>query len=790
MGNMNNKKYIVIAAILAMLSTGFVAANADNSNSLLQMDVKRSSIANTVDVTFYTTGDSSNSVVTRKSNNRYVVLLPNIDSNASVTPSIGGVKDMINNVEVKHVNDGIGGYTKITFETTKPINIKTYMRKTAPLTQAQKDYKALIAQNNINNKPVQTSAQAVNKQPQSAAHKQQAVKPVSNTTQSASKTVTPSKTAQTQPKEVQKASSPKLVLVDIPKPKVQDIKPKNVQPAKVKDVKPKAVQQLKTDQKKITQKTASTNPLLTTDGYVPKMKFDENGKRMIDLEPRVSHAITPEPPSNAPAVDPLFALNQNDTALDSQVQSQQPTQTDSLLQTEGQPVDGTSTAVETPNEGETSSSNFPVWIVIAGGAVLALGVMYLVFDAMFHSTEKDQERIKSFFSLSSKNQARRRRREYYDIVNNEDLSWQEKYKLYTEKEESRKPKKSSMDMSYVTDMSGMKKAIVTPDNQDLNSNKESVVSSLQQSSRKAAELSLDTIKDSIQNIPDSHKEKLQEKLQAKISQMEHALAQTPSMQEPEEQNMGVRSEDDAIMKNMSNIKLKSFSKPLTLKETSRSLVEEDKKISRNKAYKEGRFVKLKNSPLSVSRRKSTSSSLEVNDLITTGDKYLTNNNGEMKMNKENENYLLSSLDEYLSILDNEEKTSTATVAKSSVADSLSQMRSSSVAMSRSGVTNPISRGSNPMNKSGEPTPYMNGLIVKSGYNIDSEKGFYLVNIDGVSALVGRIKDSIFILKKFDHVIDKPLQVRPDDANVYIVRVGKFKCLVDVSKDKMGTLIEI
>ena len=117
------------------------------------------------------------------------------------------------------------------------------------------------------------------------------------------------------------------------------------------------------------------------------------------------------------------------------------------------------------------------------------------------------------------------------------------------------------------------------------------------------------------------------------------------------------------------------------------------------------------------------------------------------------------------------------------------MRSSAAAMSRSGVTSPISRGSNPMNKS-EHTPYMNGLIVKSGYNIDSEKGFYLVNIDGVSALVGRIKDNIFILKKFDYVVDKPLQVRPDDANVYIVRVGKFKCLVDVSKDKMGTLIEI
>lgn len=790
MGNMNNKKYIVIVAILAMLSTGFVAANADNSNSLLQMDVKRSSIANTVDVTFYTTGDASNSVVTRKSDNRYVVLLPNIDSNASVTPSIGGVKDLISNIEVKHVNDGIGGYTKITFGTTKPINIKTYMKKTAPLTQAQKDYKALIAQNNISNKPVQTPAPAVNKQPQSAT----SVKPVANHVQNqanhTAKTTTTSKTTQTQVKETQKPSSPKLTLIDLPKPKVQPVKPKqDVQQNKPQSsVKPKPVQQPqpKPEQKKVEQKTVSGSSLLATNGYVPKMKFDENGKRMIDLEPRVSHTLTPEPSAKTQKTDPLFDVNQDNTVLETQLQPQE--QLNSLTQTEAQPVDETSTAVATPEESENSSHNFPIWIFIAGGSILALAVIYLVFDAMAHSNEKDQERLKSFFSLSSKNQAKRRRREYYDIVNNDELSWQEKYKLYTEKEESRKPKKSSMDMSYVTDMSGMKKSVITPEVQDVNFVKtHNAVSSLQQSSRKSSELSLDTIKDSIQNIPDSHKEKLQEKLQAKISQMEHSLAQTPSMQEPEEPNIGVRSEDDAIMKNMSNIKLKSFSKPLTLKETNRSLIDDDKKISRNKSYKEGRFVKLKNSPLSVSRRKSGSSDLEVSDIINTGSKYLTNNNGEMNMNKENENYLLSSLDEYLSILDNEEQ---APVAKSSVADSLSQMRSSSAAMSRSGVTNPISRGSNPMNKSGEPTPYMNGLIVKSGYNIDSEKGFYLVNIDGVSALVGRIKDNIFILKKFDHVIDKPIQVRPDDANVYIVRAGKYKCLVDVSKDKMGTLIEI
>ena len=154
---MINKKNIIIAAVLAGLMTSIPTAEANSSNNLLKMDVNRSSVSNSVDVTFYTTGESQNTVVTRKAPNRYVVLLPNISGSSSIVPSLGGVKDLITDVQVKNVDDGIGGYTKITFGTTKPVNIRTYMKKTAPLTQAQKDYKNLIAQNN---KSVATHAKA------------------------------------------------------------------------------------------------------------------------------------------------------------------------------------------------------------------------------------------------------------------------------------------------------------------------------------------------------------------------------------------------------------------------------------------------------------------------------------------------------------------------------------------------------------------------------------------------------------------------------------------------------
>lgn len=735
-----NKRNIIIAAVLAMLSTSANPAIADSLSNLLQMDVKKSSAADTIDVTFYTTGEASNSVVTRKSNNRYVVLLPNTSSTASVAPSIGGVKDLITNVDVKHVNDGIGGYTKVTFGTTKPINIKTHMKKTNPLTQAQKDSQAIIAKNKS------TTEQTT--QPKTQVAQKETAKP------------TTTNTTQTKPAtQAQKTSTPKLTPVSVPKatttvaqkPKQEAAKPKaETKATPAKTTQPKVEPKVETKP----QPKIATTPV-QSNSYVPKMKYDENGKRLIDLEPRVSHNIIVEKPAVAPTESSKMAsydLNK-----------------ENLPETAVENTTVEETAVDTPiiPESENSSNhNLAWWILVAGGSIVALCILYLVFDAMIHANKKDQSRLDSFFKLSSQNQAKRRKREYYEIADNKELSWQEKYKLFVEKEESNKPKRPESAMSFVTDMAGLKKAVVMPDVQE----EEIYGTSTSTESEK------------------SHNDIMREKLQAKISQMEHALAQTPSLIEPEEISNEVKSEDDAIISKVSEIKLKSFSKPATLKESQRSLLEDDKKISRNKAYKEGRFVKLNNSPLSVNRRRSGASKLEVTDLIGTGSKYLTNN-GEMKMSKENENYLVSSLNEYISLLDSE-GTSTSTVSRTSVADTLAQVKSSAAqAMSRSGVSNPISRASNPMSKT-SPSTYMNGLIVKSGYNIDSQKGFYVVNIDGVSALVGRIKDSIFVLKKFDYVVDKPIQVRQDHDSVYIVRVGGFKCLVDVSKDKMGTLIEI
>ena len=545
---MINKKNIIIAAVLAGLMTSIPTAEANSSNNLLKMDVNRSSASNSVDVTFYTTGESQNTVVTRKAPNRYVVLLPNISGSSSIVPSLGGVKDLITDVQVKNVDDGIGGYTKITFGTTKPVNIRTYMKKTAPLTQAQKDYKNLIAQNN---KPVATHAKAEISHTTTASKVQSTVsksvatvkhtttvKPIATTKvtkpQAAKSVQAPEKKVNNTVTKNNNVSKVSLVAFNPPKAK-------NVTPIETKKVtQPKQVQQPKStvEQSKVHH---STN--VTEDNYIPKMKFDANGKRQIDLEPRVNHKIVEETSTPKVKSNSIFDIPQ-----DSKTNTQK---------SKEKVQKATSVAPVTKASKTEKSHHFPVWLVVLGSGALAMVVVFLVFDAVSHASEKDSDRLKSFFNISSKNQARRRKREYQDIIDNEELNWQEKYKLYTEKDKEHSSTDKPESISYVTDMSATKKAVVTPENtttasftsdrrnlrnsklaDSLNSRVDEMQKNVIQDKKVSESVSTKDFKviaDSIKNIPNNHKETLKENLRSKISQMEHAFNQTTSLIEPPEE---------------------------------------------------------------------------------------------------------------------------------------------------------------------------------------------------------------------------------------------------------------
>lgn len=85
-------------------------------------------------------------------------------------------------------------------------------------------------------------------------------------------------------------------------------------------------------------------------------------------------------------------------------------------------------------------------------------------------------------------------------------------------------------------------------------------------------------------------------------------------------------------------------------------------------------------------------------------------------------------------------------------------------------------------------------IIKSEFAIDNEKGFYLVDFEDSTALVGHIEDEIFILKRFKKRIEGTLQARLDERKNnsvnYMTKVGNYRALVEVTPNNMNLLIEL
>ncbi len=81
----------------------------------------------------------------------------------------------------------------------------------------------------------------------------------------------------------------------------------------------------------------------------------------------------------------------------------------------------------------------------------------------------------------------------------------------------------------------------------------------------------------------------------------------------------------------------------------------------------------------------------------------------------------------------------------------------------------------------------------SQVRISKNKGLYLVNYDDQYSLLGYINDKIFVIKKFETITNKKLQVRvnakTEKSTTYIVRLDNYKALLDVSASNMKTLIE-
>ena len=776
-------KLIITAVISALLGTGIV--NAQSSNDLLKMDLKKSPATDTLDVVFYTTGPSQNSVVTRKSDNKYVVLLPNVGGNSNIVPNLGGVKDLVTNVDVKNVDDGIGGYTKVTFNTTKPIKINTSVKKTAPLTNAQKDYKNLIAQH-------QTTTPVVPKQTVSTQKTDNGIKVLSASKPSAQST-SAAKTANN--KSV--SSNQKPVQKTIANTK-NNITSNNQAAAnneskylKTINVKPQVV-----SEKVIAKASDKVVPNTTPK---PQMKFDSNGKRIVDLEPKINHK-----PENLPT-------NQNTIELQNNKVNNKPAAQELNLNSNAENTGIVSSTFATAKSKindiishRFSSKKSKVFGL--GGIGLLGMILAMMFAKSISSKEEKRNAIPSIPSVKiNKTKTEEKTKQYIDITKDETANWQEKFKQYNQTKEelnSVLPKEKTytyvapaaadnsevkaFDLPFddieisepeIDNLSDLNLEGLNPDQDFVPNIEESPLKPLSRQGKKLSDIILKSShnKRSIinslnrgvkpENIKINEEETLNDKLRQKVSEMEHTLSQTQSFSPKSGHLNRFKSEEEKIIHTAAKVKLKAFGHPKSLGLASRMLFAEDKRLQLS-SKRENKHVDLTSSPISISKRESQSTKLGLgSDIISNTRGY---KNGEINMGKIND-YSTTSLKDYLSILDMENKS-----------DNLN-----------SRVSNPISSAARPKSlDTNTASSGVDGLEIKSEYKIDSDKSLYHVVMDKKSAIVGRIGDNTYVLKKFDKAINGNMQVRLDNDNVYIVKIGRYKCLVDVSANHMGTLIEI
>lgn len=647
----NKSNTIGIALLLALALTP-VATVANGENNLVQLDLKKAS-NNSVNVTLFTSGGYNDNVMVRKkSDNKYVILIPKVQSSGYSASSLNGVRDLVSNVDVKTVSDTSGGYTKVTLITTKPLDIKTSTQKSSPVTEEQKEYKTLIAQanavkNNIGKQEppqhkVQKTEVTVNKAPAQPKKEQTQNKKTDN------KTVT----------------APKIKLTEV-NPEKQNGKDRLVRREQLSNW----INEVK--QEKQTQKINETVPKTDISSNVPTAPIadGETVKEMSEMP--------------QPIVQKTSVLHKIKTKLSN------------VINKTGKPIKYSILAI--------------------------LGL--IILSKLFRGAKNTVQAVRSSsVDQLAQNYSGPDNTNANSLADEEGISWQERYQRYLDK--SAKP--------------------------------------VPRANKKGNYTFIKTPAEPVR------------KLNKKRQDLERMIQDVSATKFPEIEPEIVESEDSAIPK---TIKFKAFDRHASLDMSSR-----DKIKSRFKKYEnelplhEQKNIELGKSPLHTNRRRLKDANLDVAAVDKTP-----------RIKYEPQEYIMSSADELFSIIDKEnvERKARLDMAKAELA------KNNTFKQENAEIKRPV-RQTNPIAQTRKETKdsYLNGLIVKSGYNIDQNKGFYIVNLDGKSALIGKVNDEVFVLKKFDKNITNPIQVRHDNANVYMVKAGDFKSLVEVNNDKMGVLIEL
>jgi len=758
-------------AICMLVGLAFLPLSAYSNNSLTQLDIKKSmSSDSTLNVTIYTSSPYDDNVaVSKKAENKYVILMPNVSGSAQSKPDLSGLHDVISDVDVKSMQDGENGYTKVTLTTTKPVTIKTATKRSAPLTAEQKAYKNLIAQSRTN-------------------------KPVSNTNNTSKTTIKFNNSTATAP-AVPAVPAKTASAASAPAPK-QETKPLlSLRPLDFSSVS-KDTSAKQNSVKEVAKPKAEPATTVKTDVNSDLEKYAPLGIPVADdkvLQPNSkTENINTETPAN---------VKQNNNK----------DEVTKLASSSGKKIN------------KRIAPNMLTTFALLMFSLLGLTLLFkFIKKSIEHSNFLKQSFKENLMSKPVEVES------YDDIVNDSDLTWQEKYQKFVNNTKNLsagksivtpidggdyrfaneiatdassksgdnvqygfsetldetfgdvqsaqlKPKKGNKFKAYNRTAKNISPENIPPikkvKNQNLNSQKSSGLRAVDDDFERNYRELEESLERSLHNAPDVEEMNIVINEESLLKQIENKFNTAP-----------VFNESDKIAETMHKTrKLKAFANKMALEETKRNVPNPKMRSEIRKSRNiESKHVELGSSSLHTNPRKLEGGNLSVADLIVKSDKFINPAKSNKSENKSagNKGYSTVTIDEFFDEVDKSSSITASASLASKVADSLGKISTESNVVK---IQEKVQQKVNPFD----------GVVIKSGYNINDNCGFYVVrNNSGTTSLIGRINNDTTLLKDFGNTENVKLQVRADSANVYMVKANGYRYLVEINNNKMGVLLEL
>lgn len=382
-------KYIISAVVFLSL---FVAnaAFAQGANSILSTSVRKTS-SNGLNVTFFTKGENAQApIVKDKGNNQYVILLPDLTDSTGGRPDFRTAADLVEDVNVKTINEGAITYTKVTLTTKRPVSINAETRKTSQSVSELAGVSDIVSKVNLINQDIASS---------------KALQPASNT-----KTVSNQQTAPALPK----MNSVQDILNN--KNLIGQQKREPVKPAVAVTPAPKA------------DSLAAHVPSNT--GAI------KNNTKKLQNE-NIKH-IKNEAVKNIDKVEKNIKTAEEHNIL---VNEEEPEVTLPPLNSEAEKAETVKEIVPAKSFDFSKIISSPVLLIsifLFGALIIALFIMNKVKAAI-----KDTAELNGSFIERMNNAVPSTKKDYSEIAQNQNLNWQEKYASF--KDEKAQEQKKVLD---------------------------------------------------------------------------------------------------------------------------------------------------------------------------------------------------------------------------------------------------------------------------------------------------------------------------------------------------------